>query len=199
MALLTTLTLASETLANSLGATANALTVVATAGQINLAAAAANTQNGNVFRISVAGIVPPINFGSESVFPPVVLSVLVGANGNIADQVVGTVSLPTYATNGVWSADAVLTCRKNSTFSGGTNANSQWVCVINNITNPIPYTQTPEIAISGVASNGAVNVSLQTAAGAYTSNLANISVAVGLNTSQNGNAFVESCIINQAF
>ena len=199
MALLITNTLASEQLANSLGATGNALTVVATAGAINLAAAAANTQNGNVFRISVAGITPPIQFGSESIYPPVVLSVLVGANGNIADQVVGTVTLPSVGTTGAWSADAILTCRKNATFSGGTNANTQWVCVINNITNPIPYTQQSEVVLSGPSSNGAVNVSLQTAAGAYTSNLANISVAVGLNTSQNGNTFVESCIINQAF
>jgi len=199
MALLTTVTLSSEQLANSLGVTGNALTVISNTAQVNLGAAGANTQNGNVFRISVAGITPPIQYGSESIIPPVTLAILVGANGNLADQVVGTVTLPSVGTTGAWSADAILTCRKNTTFSGGTNANSQWVCVINNITNPIPYTQQAEVVISGPTTNGAINVSTQTAAGAYTSNLANISVAVGLNTSQNGNTFVESLIINQAF
>lgn len=190
-----TITTATELLGNSLGATGGQLTVVSNTAQVNIGAAGANTQNGNVFTIHVAGVTPPINFGSEAIVPPITLAILVGANGNTADQTVASAVIPA-GPGGVWAADVFLTVRKNATFSGGSNANSSWVCVITDISNPVPYSSIPEVVMSGsAATNGAINVSTQTAAGAYTSNLANISIAVALNTTQNGNTFVESMVL----
>jgi len=197
MALLTTVTISSEVLANSLGATGNALTIVSNTAQVNLSAAGANTQNGNVFRVSIAGITPPVVLGSGSNYPSVVLAIAIGANGNAQDQIVVQGVVPP-GPSGVWSADAILTCRKNATFSGGANANTQWVGVLTNISSPAPFFGPAEVLLSAPTANGALNVALGNGA-AYTSNLANITVLAAVNTGANANTLIESLIINQAF
>lgn len=198
MALLTTVTISSEVLANSLGATGNVLSIVSNTAQVNLAAAAANTQNGNVFRVSVAGVTPSLVFGSESNLPSVILAIAIGANGNAQDQIVCQGIIPA-SPAGAWSADAILTCRKNATFGGTANANTLWTAVLTNISSPAPFFGPAEVVLSGPTTNGAINVQLSNGATAYTSNLANITVLAAVNTGQNANTLVESLIINQAF
>lgn len=169
-------------------------TIVSNTAWINLASAAANVQNGNTFRVSIAGVTPAYSNGSTQFAPGTVVQIAVGPNGNAADPILASVSIPgSLFGSQSWTAEALLTCRKNATLSGGANANTQWAASVlsSPVSNPSGFGFVSQ-SILNPAANGVANVQLS-----GTANAANITVLVTAAAGVNASALVEQLVISQ--
>jgi hypothetical protein len=183
--------ISAEKLANSIGATGGLFTILSNTFQLNVSSSA-NVANGQQYRISVAGINPPLLYGSESIQFPTTLQVAIGSNTNAADPVVCQTTLPVNALNGTWAAEFLVTCRLNAAGQGA-NGNTQWsvVCLGEQPQNS-PFFNPSSIIINNGTANGISNVGVLSAA-----NLVCLTVLGAANTGSNANSLVELCTISQ--
>lgn len=169
-----------EVLANSLGGT-----LVANNVQLsNL------TANGSIIQFILGGQSLPITFGSETIYPPVLVNIYAGANGNTTDQLLmGGNVIPTVDQQGAFLIEGTLVLKANGKAGGG-NVNTVWG----------GSAQIPGAALGGgvktitnlyvgPTSNGNVNAQLVAA------NTCNLSFFVQPQTGQNTNASITQLVL----
>lgn len=182
--------ISSETLANSLGATGLTVgTLVANTCQVSN-----QTANGSLIRFTVVGASLPVVFGSETIYPPVLMQVYAGANGNATDTLLASGNIiPTIDQGGAFVATGQLVFRANAKTAVnavGGGCNTGWGGVVS-----IPGAalgggvKTVTNLVVGAASNGNVNVVTST------SNTANISFYFASQTGQNTNASISLILV----
>lgn len=159
--------------------------------------AVANTSaNGTAFRVSIAGVSPPGQVNVQGIAPGVVLSLLVGSNGNLADPVILSTGIPAQP-GGQFAAEYLVTLRANGAGIGsaGANANTVWTAACLTPNPFYGYGQALQtlVAIAAPSSNGApANVVI-------TSNavFCNITVAAQAASGVNAVSLIETSVISQ--
>lgn len=171
---------ANETLANSLGA-ATLLANTVQAGNL--------TANGSTVEFQLLGQSLPIAFGSENIYPAVLVQVYAGANGNATDQLLvsGNV-IPTQDVSGGFLVNGLLVLKGNAK-AAGANAGQVWGGLM----------QVPGTVLGGSVKTitnfycgGAANGNVTT--GNLSSNTCNISFYAQPQTGANTNASITSLV-----